>query len=141
MTTGLDEILSNLTKLQVNNKAAARRAIKEGAEVFAAELVKNTPIGVYGPRNYSSKSTLAFGGGGGSDRMVDDVKISGFRGGTIGTIEKDVGYGKSTGYRVKYPNTGTVFQRPQNFKEHAINASRPKIQAVFAKHIKEGLKL
>lgn len=121
MTSGLDEILANITKLQVQNKRAARDAVGEGAEKFAENLESNTPID--------------------DGDLAGDVQISNFKGGAHGTIEKDVGYGTSTGYRVKYPDDGTIHQRPQNFKEKTIEQSTGQIKEIFAKKIQEGLKL
>lgn len=121
MTTGLEGILANITKLQTQNRAAARRAVNRGAEKFAENLADNTPTE--------------------SGEMSQDVVVTGFKGGSYGTIEKDVGYGKSTGGRVKYPDTGTIHQSPQNFKEHTVNQSRPEVLNIFAEEIEAGLKL
>lgn len=121
MTTGLEGILANITKLQVQNKRVAREAVNEGAEKFADNLEANTPYD--------------------EGDMQSDVTVSGMRGGAYGTMEKDIGYGKSTGWRVKYPDDGTIKQSPQNFKEKTINQSRGEIQQIFADKISEGLKL
>lgn len=121
MTSGLEDILANVHKLQVNNRRVAREAVTEGAEAFADMLAENTPTD--------------------EGDMQADVTITGFRGGAQGQIEKDIGYGKATGYRVKYPDDGTIHQRPQNFKEKTINEATPKVQQVFAEKIKEGLNL
>lgn len=43
MTSGLDEILSNLTKLQVKAPKTAREAVTEVAEEFEKQLKANTP--------------------------------------------------------------------------------------------------
>ena len=43
MTSGLDEILSNLTKLQVRAPKTAREAVTEVAEKFEKQLKANTP--------------------------------------------------------------------------------------------------
>ena len=43
MTSGLDEILSNLTKLQVKAPKTARAAVTEVAEKFEKQLKANTP--------------------------------------------------------------------------------------------------
>lgn len=121
MISGIDEMLANITKLQVNNRAQARKAVNDAAELFGDALRSNTPTdeGV----------------------MAGDVTISGFKGGVQAEIEKDVGYGKKTGYRVKYPDSGTINQRPQNFKEKTINETTPKIQELYVERIQEGLKL
>lgn len=121
MTTGLEEMLANITKLQVNNRKYARKAVQEGAELFAKNLEINTPED--------------------EGDLESDVHTSNFKGGPQGNIEKDVGYGKGTGWRAKYPDNGTINQRPQNFQEHTINESRRPIQEIFAENIKEGLKL
>lgn len=121
VTTGLDEMLANIHKLQVNNRRVARQAVDEGANLFADNLRSNTPVD-------------------GGD-MQADVSVTGFKGGAQGQIEKDIGYGKTAGWRVKYPDDGTIHQRPQNFKEHTITQSRPQIQEKFAQKIKEGLNL
>ena len=84
MTSGLEGILANVHKLQVNNRRVAREAVAEGAETFADMLAENTPTD--------------------EGDMQADVTITGFRGGAQGQIEKDIGYGKATGYRVKYPD-------------------------------------
>lgn len=121
MTTGLEEILSNIHKLQVNNKRVAREAVTEAAELFAENLEANTPTD--------------------EGEMANDVQITGFKGGAQGQIEKDIGYGKSTGYRVKYPDDGTIHQRPQNFKERTIQQSTQPVKEIYVKKIQEGLKL
>lgn len=121
MTTGLEGILANITKLQVNNKRVAREAVSDGADKFAEMLSGNTPID--------------------EGDMQSDVTVSGFKGGPQAQIEKDIGYGKATGWRVKYPDDGTINQRPQTFKEHTINEATPKIKEIYAEKIKEGLNL
>ncbi|UDM70661.1 HK97-gp10 family putative phage morphogenesis protein [Vagococcus fluvialis] len=121
MTTGLEEMLANIHKLQVNNRRVAREAVSEGADMFAQQLESNTPDD--------------------SGVLKSDVMVSGFKGGGQGQIEKDVGYGGSTGWRVKYPDDGTIHQRPQNFKEKTINEMTPKVQELYVKKMAEGLNL
>lgn len=121
MTTGLEEILANIHKLQVNNRRVAREAVSEAADLTAEILKEKTPED--------------------SGILEGDITVTGFKGGPQGQIEKDIGYGKEAGWRVKYPDDGTINQRPQNFKEHTIEAARPKVQEIYAKKIAEGLKL
>lgn len=121
MTTGLEGILANIHKLQVNNRRVAREAVSEAADLTAEILKEKTPEA--------------------SGILESDVTVTGFKGGSQGQIEKDIGYGKTAGWRVKYPDDGTINQRPQNFKEHTIEAARPKVQEIYAKKIAEGLKL
>lgn len=124
MTKGLDAILSNLTKLQVKAPNAAREAVTEVAEEFEKQLQANTPV---------DEKFI--------DHLRDDTVVSGFKGASDGIISKDIGYGKSTGWRAKYPDSGTIYQRGQNFEEKTINQMTPRAKYIYAKKIKEGLGL
>lgn len=124
MTKGLDAILSNLTKLQVKAPKAARAAVTEVAEEFEKQLQVNTPV---------DEKFI--------DHLRDDTAVSGFKGASDGIISKDIGYGKSTGWRAKYPDSGTIYQRGQNFEEKTINQMTPRAKYIYAKKIKGGLGL
>lgn len=124
MTKGIDEILSNLTKLQVKTPKAAREAVTEVAEEFEKQLKTNTP------RDDSY-----------SDHLQDDTAISGFKGASEGIVSKDIGYGNSTGWRAKYPDSGTIYQRGQEFEEKTINQMTPRAKEIYAEKVKEGLGL
>ena len=124
MTKGIDAILSNLTKLQVKAPKTAREAVTEVAEEFEKQLQANTPV--------DEKF---------SDHLRDDTAISGFKGASEGIISKGIGYGKSTGWRAKYPDSGTIYQRGQNFEENTINQMTPRAKYIYAKKVKEGLGL
>ncbi|MCA6604789.1 MAG: HK97 gp10 family phage protein [Pseudanabaena sp. M007S1SP1A06QC] len=124
MTKGLDAILANLTKLQVQAPKVARAAVKEVADEFAEELEKNTP-----------ESEDLFG------HLADEVVVTDFKGANMGIISKDIGYGRRTGWRSHFPDDGTVFQAPQNFKEKTINTMTPRAKEIYAKKVKEGLGL
>lgn len=121
MTTGTDDLLANLTKLQLNNKRAARKAVDEGAQLFAKNLEGNTPTD--------------------SGDMAASVEVSGFKGANQGLIEKDIGYNRTVGNRVHYPDTGTIYQSAQNFVEQTINQSTPQVQEIYREQIIKGLKL
>lgn len=125
MTKGLDEILSNLTKLQVKAPKVARQAVTEVAEEFAKELRKNTP---YDGREWD-------------EHLKEDVVVTGFKGANQGIISKDIGYGKKTGYRAHFPDSGTIYQQAQNFTEQTINEMTPRAKEIFAEKVKEGLGL
>lgn len=124
MTKGLDAILSNLTKLQVKAPNAAREAVTEVAEEFEKQLQANTPV---------DKKFI--------DHLRDDTAISGFKGASEGIVSKEIGYGKTTGWRAKYPDSGTIYQRGQNFEEKTINQMTPRAKYIYAKKIKGGLGL
>lgn len=124
MTSGLDEILSNLTKLQVKAPKTAREAVTEVAEEFEKQLKANTPV---------DEKFI--------DHLRDDTAVSGFKGASEGIISKEIGYGKQTGWRAKYPDSGTIYQRGQNFEEKTINQMTPRAKEIYAKKIKGGLGL
>lgn len=124
MTKGLDAILSNLTKLQVKAPNAAREAVTEVAEEFEKQLQANTPV---------DEKFI--------DHLRDDTAISGFKGASEGIVSKEIGYGKTTGWRAKYPDSGTIYQRGQNFEEKTINQMTPRAKYIYAKKIKGGLGL
>ena len=124
MTSGLDEILSNLTKLQVKAPKTARAAVTEVAEEFEKQLKANTPV---------DEKFI--------DHLRDDTAVSGFKGASEGIISKAIGYGNQTGWRAKYPDSGTIYQRGQNFEEKTINQMTPRAKEIYAKKIKGGLGL
>ena len=124
MTKGLDAILSNLTKLQVKAPKAARAAVTEVAEKFEKQLKANTPV---------DEKFI--------DHLRDDTAVSGFKGASEGIISKEIGYGNQTGWRAKYPDSGTIYQRGQNFEEKTINQMTPRAKEIYAKKIKGGLGL
>lgn len=124
MTTGLDAILSNLTKLQVKAPNAAREAVTEVAEEFEKQLQANTPV--------DDKFI---------DNLRDDTAISGFKGASEGIISKEIGYGNQTGWRARFPDSGTIYQRGQEFEEKTINQMTPVAKEIFAEKVKEGLDL
>ena len=123
MTKGLDLCLDNLTKLEAKAPRVAREAVTEVAQEFKKELEVNTPV--------SDEPTLT--------RLKEDIKISNFKGG--GDVpSKDIGFGRSTGWRARYPNSGTIYQKAQDFEEKTINAVTPRAKEIYITKIKEVLK-
>ncbi|HEP6124851.1 TPA: HK97 gp10 family phage protein [Streptococcus pyogenes] len=125
MTKGLDEILANLTKLEVKAPKTAKSAVTEVAKEFEKALKANTPV-------YEIET---------EERLQEDTVISGFKGANVGIVSKEIGYGKETGWRAHYPNDGTIYQRGQDFKEKTINQMTPKAKQIYAEKVKEGLGL
>lgn len=121
MTEGIEELLSNIKKLQVNNRKQGIKAVKEGAEHTQKVLAANTP-----------KSSGA---------LASDVTQSGLRGSGQGEMEIDIGYGNAEGWRAHFPDSGTIHQRAQNFSEKSVEEARPKVLEIYAEHIREGLEL
>lgn len=123
MTKGLDLCLNNLTKLEVKAPKVAREAVTMVAEEFEKELEVNTPV--------SDEPTPT--------RLKEDIRISNFKGGGDAP-SKDIGFGRSTGWRAKYPNAGTIYQKAQDFEEKTINAVTPRAKEIYKQKIREVLK-
>jgi HK97 gp10 family phage protein len=123
VTKGLDLCLNNLTKLEVKAPKVAREAVTMVAEEFEKELEVNTPV--------SDEPT--------STRLKADIKISNFKG-RGGAPSKDIGFGRTTGWRARYPNSGTIYQKAQDFEEKTINAVTPRAKRIYEQKIREVLK-
>ena len=123
MTKGLDLCLNNLTKLEVKAPKVAREAVTMVAEEFEKELGINTPV--------SDEPTPT--------RLKADIKISNFKG-RGGAPSKDIGFGRTTGWRARYPNSGTIYQKAQVFEEKTINAVTPRAKRIYDQKIREVLK-
>lgn len=123
MTKGLDLCLENLTKLEVKAPKVAREAVNEVAQEFKKELEVNTPV--------SDELTLT--------RLKEDIRISNFKGGGDAP-SKDIGFGRSTGWRAKFPDSGTIYQKAQDFEEKTINAVTPRAKEIYKQKIREVLK-
>ena len=123
MTKGLDLCLNNLTKLEVKAPKVAREAVTMVAEEFDKELGINTPV--------SDEPTPT--------RLKADIKISNFKG-RGGAPSKDIGFGRATGWRARYPNSGTIYQKAQDFEEKTINAVTPRAKRIYEQKIREVLK-
>ena len=123
MTKGLYLCLNNLTKLEVKAPMVAREAVTMVAEEFEKELEVNTPV--------SDEPTQT--------RLKADIKISNFKG-RGGAPSKDIGFGRTTGWRARYPNSGTIYQKAQDFEEKTINAVTPRAKRIYEQKIKEVLK-
>lgn len=123
MTKGLDLCLQNLTKLEAKAPKVAREAVNEVAQEFKKELEMNTPV--------SDELTLT--------RLKEDIRISNFKGGGDAP-SKDIGFGRATGWRAKFPDSGTIYQKAQDFEEKTINAVTPRAKEIYEQKIREVLK-
>ena len=123
MTKGLDLCLQNLAKLEAKAPKVAREAVTMVAEEFEKELEVNTPV--------SDEFTPT--------RLKEDIKISNFKGGG-NAPSKDIGFGRTTGWRARYPNSGTIYQKAQDFEEKTINAVTPRAKRIYEQKIREVLK-
>ncbi|ASN72052.1 hypothetical protein 3S8_15 [uncultured Caudovirales phage] len=123
MTRGLDLCIQNLVKLEVKAPKVAREAVTMVAKEFEKELEVNTPV--------SDEFTPT--------RLKEDIRISNFKGGG-NAPSKDIGFGRSTGWRAKYPDSGTIYQKAQDFEEKTINAVTPRSKEIYKQKIREVLK-
>ncbi|WP_445622303.1 HK97-gp10 family putative phage morphogenesis protein [Lacticaseibacillus paracasei] len=121
--TGDAELLANLNKLQFGVAKETRAAVRDGARKFADKLKSNTP-------EWDGETDM-------SGHLRDDIKLSSVRE-TSGLTEVDVGYGKNTGWRAHFPNSGTSMQDPQHFIEETQEVMRPVVIAAFLSHLKKG---
>ena len=122
MTKGLDLCLDNLTKLEAKAPRVAREAVTEVAQEFKKELEVNTPV--------SDELTFT--------RLKEDIKISNFKNGGDAP-SKDIGFGRTTGWRARYPNSGTIYQKAQDFEEKTINAVTPRAKEIYKNKMREVL--
>ncbi|WP_270996975.1 HK97-gp10 family putative phage morphogenesis protein [Listeria seeligeri] len=125
MTEGYENLEKNIAKLRTLMPKQAKKAVTEVTVRFSEKLAQNTP------------ATLESDG----THARDDIKNTPFRGQGIGVIEKDVGYGKKTGWRVHFADKGTVYQSAQNFEQKTINQMRPEALQIYQKYCREVLQL
>lgn len=102
---GMDAMLANVTRLEVEAPKKARKSINKGAEIFAKHLKADTPV---------DSGALA------SDVQTGPMKAS------TGRFEKQVGYGGKSAWRAHFPDKGTkksnerrIFQLERR-KNHAM---------------------
>lgn len=118
------ELIATLNRLDKTVDRKARKATKDGAQVFKDDLQAKTPRAPAGA-DHSGMTPLA-----------EHVKLGNIKAST-GDYSVDVGYDKEKGWIAHFPNSGTAKQRPQHFIERSIEASR---RLVLMKYI-EDLKL
>lgn len=122
MTRGLDLCLENLTKLEAKAPKVAREAVTMVAEEVKGVLEEYTPV--------SDEPTFT--------HLKEDIKISKFK--SVGDApSKDIGFGRSTGWRARYPDDGTIYQKAQEFEEKTINAVTPRAKEIYKQKMREVL--
>lgn len=121
--TGEAELIANLQKLEKTEEKKARKATRDGAEVFQEELEKWTPVAPKGA-DHSGKAPLK------DHTKHGNLKTNG------GDYSVDVGYDKDKGWVAHFPDAGTAKQDPQHFVEDSRNAAKKKILAKFIEDLK-----
>lgn len=119
--TGDAEMEAKVDALNYGVQKNARAALKSGANLFLNRLKEKTPI-------WKGEQTDSM-------HMVNDTTMTGIKqsGGEL-TIE--VGYGKETGHRVHFPNSGTSRQSPQHFVEETQVEMHDRVLQEFFKFLK-----
>ena len=112
---GMDAMLANVTRLEVEAPKKARKSINKGAEIFAKHLKDDTPVD--------------------SGALASDVKVGAMKSST-GRFEKQVGYGGKSAWRAHFPDKGTKKQPAQNFSIKAQEQSRDEILEVYAEEMR-----
>lgn len=112
---GMDVMLVNVTRLEVEAPKKARKSINKGAEIFAKHLKADTPVD--------------------SGALASDVKVGAMKSST-GRFEKQVGYGGKSAWRAHFPDKGTKKQPAQNFSIKAQEQSRDEILEVYAEEMR-----
>lgn len=119
--TGDAEMEAKVDALNYGVQRNARAALKSGATLFVKRLKEKTPV-------WSGEQSDP-------THMVNDTTMTGIKqsGGEL-TIE--VGYGKETGHRVHFPNSGTSRQSPQHFVEETQAEMHDRVLQEFFKFLK-----
>lgn len=120
---GDQEMAAKIERLNYGVQRDARKALRDGAEVYEKALKANTPI-YNGPD--ADNVHLA------DDTTHTGVSIS------TGDLTVEVGYGAKTGYYAHFPNFGTSKQDPQHFIEKTNEEAKQAVLEAFLKNLKVG---
>lgn len=124
---GEAELLLNLDKLTKGYDRRARKAVRDGANVFVNGLKQNTPVGENDRPHTHLTDDIK--------HLTDDIKHSNVSIAT-GQYSVDVGYGKDEGPIAHFPNSGTSKQDPQHFIEKTQAQERDAVLMEFIKNLK-----
>lgn len=119
--TGEAEMLLAVTQLTAEFDKRARKAVRDGGQLFAEKLKPNTPVS---NEDHSGLGSLA-----------DHIKTSSVSIKT-GDYSVDVGYDAVKGRIAHFPNSGTSKQSPQHFVEKTQSEMRESVLAEFIKDLK-----
>lgn len=121
--TGEAELIANLNKLEKTEEKKARKATRDGAQVYQEELKNWTPVAPKGA-DHSGKTPLK------DHTKKGNLKTSG------GEYSVDVGYDTEKGWVAHFPNSGTSKQDPQHFVEDSQDAAKNKVLAKYIEDLK-----
>lgn len=120
---GEAELLLAVDNLTKGYDRRARKAVKEGGQVFADILKPNTPVS---NEDKTGKGPLA------EHVTVTGVSVQ------AGGYEVQVGYDNVKGRIAHFPNAGTSKQDPQHFVEKSQQEARGPVLEAFVKNLKVG---
>lgn len=118
--TGETELIANLEKIQKTEEKKARKATRDGANVFEEKLKNFTPVS---SEDHSGMTPLK------DHTKKGNLKTTG------GEYSIDVGYDKEKGWIAHFPNSGTSKQKPQHFVEKSQEQSKTEILAKFVEDL------
>lgn len=124
--TGIE---ANLLKFAMESEKAKFKALKKGAEHFAGEVEKATPIGPYRSPTKYGPGTEKYS----PVHMKDDVKYQKKGFGYV------VGYGSATGWRAGFINNGTVKLAPTFFFDKVVQTQLRGTYDVVEKELRDNL--
>lgn len=112
---GMRELLSNLSKKEVDIKRAAKAGNLAGGKVVMEALKRNVPKSGYSGANPQT-------------RLSDAVTMSGNRtdGGT-GESFVAVGFNKSANFRSHLPEFGSISQAPQGYMTKTVQETEKEV--------------
>lgn len=130
--SGFEEFEANLRKLRLNNERFANKAVKEAATAYDEVLTKVTPIGNGIPAGHELNNYEPLAGSIVQTGLKKDHDLSSMI---------DVGFNTQQGWRVHFPDSGTVDQKAQHFVEESRKKAKPIVLSIMADYMRRGLNL
>lgn len=130
--TGFEEFEANLRKLKRNNIRLSNKAVKEAATAYDEILTKVTPIGSGIPAGHELNNYEPLAGSIVQTGLKKDHDLSSMI---------DVGFNTHQGWRVHFPDSGTVDQKAQHFVEQSRKQAKLIVLSIMADYMRKGLNL
>ena len=130
MADGINlDIQQLITKLDITDKkvnAAVNKVLKKSAEPLQEQIENKT--------KKSDKNVHRYG----EPHAKDDVVITNVKGGAGDEKSVDVGY-KTTAWRMKFVEFGTIYQMPQKVVQNSITVSKAEVLRIQAQELRKVL--
>lgn len=118
--TGLEEMLNNVKVLEDGYDKKARKAVRDGGNIFKEKLIEETPE--------SSEDHSGLGPLKQHIKVVNSTRT--------GDYEAQIGYDNVKGRIAHFPNSGTAKQDPQHFVEKTQAETKDAILEKFVEDLK-----